>query len=119
MTENKSLSELKNDLTSLLSRAREAGYKNVIPKIPQGKTLSSEPSEHIMAGFYLRLGNWISGLVQVENNINPPEQRISGPKEPRDELYGLTAFAIANNISGFGNFITKNNTMPDKVANSN
>ncbi len=72
MIENLTINELRSELSLLQSRAQEAGYKNVLPKIPTGKRISGEPPVHLMAGFYMRLSNWTNGLVQLENNINPP-----------------------------------------------
>lgn len=75
MIEKLTLNELRNELTFLQSRARTVGYKNALPKMPSGKRISGEPPVHLMTGFYMRLGNWINGLVQLENNIIPSSSR--------------------------------------------
>lgn len=97
MIENKTLNEIQNELVSLQERAKKIGYKNIIPKIPQGKKLGSEPPEHLLAGFNLRLSNWINGLIQLENNLNPPPQNISRIGNPTGVVNDNLSISTQNN----------------------
>ncbi len=62
------LHDLQNELNDLKIRAAKIGYKNNFPKLPRATRLggSNLPPDHLMLGFYKRLGNWTSGLIQLE-----------------------------------------------------
>jgi hypothetical protein len=67
------LHDLQNELNDLKIRAAKVGYKNNFPKLPRATRKMSDrfggnnlPPDHLMLGFYKRLGNWTSGLIQLE-----------------------------------------------------
>jgi hypothetical protein len=62
------ITEVESELSELKSRARNAGYKNVMPKLSEKLKFYDEGlQEGIMCGFYKRLSNWKQGLIIMEN----------------------------------------------------
>lgn len=51
---------IQSQLTELTSRAKRINYKNTIPRLPKN------PTESTLAGFKLRLSNWIKQLEVLE-----------------------------------------------------
>lgn len=58
--ETSNLVAIHNQLKDLTSRAKRINYKNTIPRLPKN------PTESTLAGFKLRLSNWVKQLEQLE-----------------------------------------------------
>ena len=67
--------EIELELLELKSRAKNVGYKNIIPKLPVN------PQESVMIGFYKRLSNWKKGLSIVENPSGFIPAEVTAKKE--------------------------------------
>jgi hypothetical protein len=64
--DSKTIIEVQNRLSDLKSRAMRAGYKCIIPKLPEFKKEKPEIHESQMLGFNKRLYNWERVLLQFE-----------------------------------------------------
>lgn len=69
------ITQIEFELIELKSRARNVGYKNIIPRLPV------RFQESVMIGFYKRLSNWKKGLTIVENPSGFIPAEVTAKKE--------------------------------------
>ncbi len=91
------IAEIELELLELKSRARHAGYKNIIPKLSKKlQSQSNEIQESVMMGFRKRLSNWKQGLTIVEN----PSGMTSAEKESKkEEEFVVSTTALAEHFN--------------------
>ena len=86
------IEEKKNELQDLISRARNVGYKNKIPNLPNPNKYTKN-IDHLIIGFEYRLENWKNGLLNLENpsgrfsKRNSENINIYKPKDSNDNNY--------------------------------
>lgn len=66
--EQEQIMKIESELLELKVRARNAGYKNIIPRLPKKlKNKETTLQMSVMSGFRKRLTNWKNGLITMEN----------------------------------------------------